>query len=1216
MAVTWTPDQQRVINTRNRNLLVSAAAGSGKTAVLVERVIQMITDEKNPVDIDKLLIVTFTKAAAGEMKERILAAVEKKLAENPKNGHLQRQMFYIHHAKIMTIHSFCLQVIRENFDRLSIDPGFRIGDEGELELLKQDTVKEVLEQFYEEGGEEFYQFAESFASGKSDEVLESLILQLDRASNSNPNPDKWLAGQLAAAKRELVEEAAILNSDWMQRLLVHVKQSVKSIEFQMQRAIREANSFEGPIAYLPALEDDQRFVLQLKQCVNFNEYREVFQTLKFQTLARVTKKDAVNGEKQELVKNLRDAWKNQLTSLKESFFEKELSQIQEELRLGYTPLAVLIRLTAAYRQAFHEKKQVKNIVDFNDLEHFALEILCVEDENGNMKPSEIGRAMAKDIYEIMVDEYQDSNLIQENILKSVSGECDGKPNIFMVGDVKQSIYKFRLARPELFMEKYETYTEHDSPYQKITLGKNFRSRAGVLYDINDIFVRIMRQEVGNIAYTDDHALHPGATYPELPKGQSGQSELLVISGETYDGTGSTEEADVSKVSTEAYLIAEKIREMIESRMQVLDKKTQQYRDVRYGDIVILLRTMKGWGEDIADTLMSCGIPAYCETSTGYFNTIEVRTVLHLLSALDNPRDDISLAAVLKSPMGRFSSEELAQIKILGNMPGYYNCCKEVLAAQPMNESAAALQKKLAGFFARFDNYRNKVTYTSVYQIIDELLEETGYRYYVAAMPSGERRLANLEMLMEKAAVYEETSYRGLFRFVRYIEKLKQYEVDFGEAQEGADSAETVRIMSIHKSKGLEFPVVIVAGVAKKFNFRDSAETLLLHPELGIGVDGFDTENRMIYRSLKRKILGNELRLESIAEELRVLYVAATRAKEKLIFIGYCDNYNKKEMEYAYLRDYDEMALPYGALCSAKSYLDLLTMVCAKGDARLQLTILPKDLIYHNVLQDSAQMDVKRQTIANWEADSEDEAILQKAEQLFARFHCDYPHQEATTMVSKQSVSDVKHRYMDALSQEEDTQEQVPVAMFVAQAEGMESGTTGAERGTAYHKILELWDYETTEEEADIRERIAGLVRDEKIPAHYPELIHAGKLKTFLTSELGQRIKAAKKSGNLMREKQFVMGVPAKEIKLSETSEEMILMQGMIDACFYEDGEIVLVDYKTDRVSTAKELIDRYQIQVELYSRALENGLDAKVKEVYLYSFALNKAILVQRKDGH
>ncbi|MCD8120262.1 MAG: UvrD-helicase domain-containing protein [Lachnospiraceae bacterium] len=1320
--VTWTKDQEKAIATHGCNLLVSAAAGSGKTAVLVERVIRMITDETHPVDIDRLLVVTFTNAAAGEMKERILAAVEKKLNEQPENGHLQRQLSYVNHADITTLHSFCLKVIRENFDRISVDPGFRIGEPGELELLRQDALTDVIEAAYENGSEEFYRFAESYAPEKSDEILNELVLQLYQAAMSRPNPEEWLASwrtpkqehvempevskinpQLSTdrkteedssdieflqtkkmALQSEKEMQTILHSLWMEKLLSHAARMLEDIRRRIQKAIQIAESPEGPASYLPALAGDRKFTEKLLACVSYEEYVSVFSCMDFVRLKAVSKKENVDSRKKDLVNAMRKEWKDQLTKLGNDFFSKELSAVAAEECLGQEPLAVLADLTAAFADEYREQKNRKNLLDFNDLEHLALAILCERGEDGSWIPSDVGCSMAAEIDEIMVDEYQDINLMQDLIIKSVSREADGAPNIFMVGDVKQSIYRFRLARPELFLQKYETYGASGA-YRRVILGQNFRSRSAVLSDINFLFRQIMTRDLGGISYEDDQALYPGAAYPEVPAGQDNSTEICVI---YEDEDGISEEEQTENLSTpeiEGLFIAQKIKSMMRDRFQIYDREEKRMRDLTPGDVVVLVRTMKGFGETLADTLMAEGVPAYCETTTGYFNTVEVRTVLHLLKALDNPRDDISLAAVLKSPIGNFFSEDLARIKSFGAKKSFYDCCVEILRegseevitgeaegaaincetsdaeitgeaedarvfgetpgtvisfetsgnknSENINrgrlseiEERKRLQKDLAAFFARFDAWRRRAPLISLYQLIDEVLEESGYRYYVAAMPSGERRLKNIEMLMEKAAVYEESGYRGLFRFVRYIEKLREYEVDFGEAPAGDGGSGHVRVMSIHKSKGLEFPVVFVAGITKSFNFRDSSRTLLIHPDLGIGTDSFNLERRLIYRSLKKKVIGNQTTEERLAEELCVLYVAATRAKEKLLFVGFEKNEPQDRMEkYLYLADEENEKLPYAALRGARCFLDFLLMglmrcscmrhMYEKMDREppasdflygekttLRFSEIRKSEIGRSVREDRQNLQEKRAVLREWNREireAENEGHISEEPDPFL---CHYPYAEATSMPAKYSVSDVKHRFMDTELPEEEN-----ARPFLNRTDN----NPGTLRGTAYHKILELWDYSLPlPAEEDVRGRIHAFAAEGRIPAEYEDLVPAKTLVPFFCSELGRRMKRAAEAGKLMRESQFVMGLPAKEIGVSETSEESILIQGMVDACFEEDGSLILVDYKTDRLHTREAFLGRYKVQLDLYARALEAAYGKPVTQKIIYSFEMEEEILL------
>lgn len=1015
--VAWTSDQQKVIDLRDRNILVSAAAGSGKTAVLVERIIKIISEGENPVDVDKLLIVTFTNAAAAEMRERILQAIEKKLDSMPDNKHLQKQMMLIHSAQITTIHSFCLNVIRNHFNVIDLDPSFRIADEAELTLLRADVIEELLEDRYEKAEEDFTTFVECYASGKTDTALEELILQLYHFSMSYPWPMDWLESQKKSFRLESVD--SLQETEWMKGLLNYIKSMTSDLMCRNEQARELANGIGGPYMYDEALQEDHLVIRQLMEAESYHQYSEVLENLKWKALSRKKDED-VDPTKREQVKAIRDEVKKAVVDIKKNYFYQPEEEMLTDLQKVAPVMKVLIDLTVEFAERYAGAKEEKNLVDFNDLEHFALNIL-VKKEVGVVVPSNVAEDLSEYYEEILIDEYQDSNLVQETILTSISKERLGRNNLFMVGDVKQSIYKFRLARPELFMEKFHTYSLEEGAKQRIDLHANFRSRAVVLACTNYIFEQIMTKQLGNIDYDDDAALNPGAVFEPCDDRISTTTEVLLVTDEEFDkqeelltntdknqssesesgienNEGETEGKKETKNDTkiekteldkeqeeytarelEARAIGIRIKELIQpdTGLKVWNKEKKCYETARYRDIVILLRTMSGWSQTFADTLMSMGIPAFSDTQSGYFSTIEIRTILNMLRVIDNPRQDIPLTAVLHSKMVGLTSTDLAIIrgvkddcdmydavkhyaqryqavvdnksaKDTGNDP-YKDVDKDankeietefindnecgtteknlkaasyiVETSELDNQINEEIGSKLILFFKRLENYRECLAYTPIHELIWLVIRDTGYYNYVSAMPAGDRRKANIDMLIERAVQYEATSYHGLFQFVRYIEKLHKYDIDFGEAVTVGEGENTVRIMSIHKSKGLEFPVVFVAGMSKVFNNQDARSKLVIHPDLGIGPDYVDPDLRIKSPTLLKKFIQKRIVLENLGEELRVLYVALTRAKEKLILTGYVPSVGDKLKKWSDTKDQTNRSLLFQKLAGAGNYFD-------------------------------------------------------------------------------------------------------------------------------------------------------------------------------------------------------------------------------------------------------------------------------------------------------
>ena len=1252
MGVQWTKEQQEVIRLRDRNILVSAAAGSGKTAVLVERILSKITDNTHPVDIDRLLIMTFTRAAAGEMKERISAVIEKALGEDPDNEHLQRQTTLLHTAQITTIDGFCAYIIRNYFHLIGLDPGYRTADEGELKLLRGDVVKALLEEHYAQKDEKFQKFVECFATGKSDENLGDLIQKLYEMAMSNPFPEEWLQKCLGDYRIESLEE--LRETEWMKMLWDAVGDELQEAELLIREARNVCAEADGPYLYEDALNSDLILVRDLQELAEKRDYNGIVKALVKPAFARLSTKKApdVEEQKKQRVKELRDEEKGILKELGQRYFQSSEEEILEMIRYVREPIEMLIELTVQFMEQFGMAKREKNILDFTDMEHFALQILMTK-EGEEIHMSQAAKELSAKYDEVLVDEYQDSNLVQELLTTAVSGWINQKKNIFMVGDVKQSIYRFRLARPELFMEKYKSYSTDEAKEQRIDLHKNFRSRAQVLESVNFIFRQIMGEDLGGVAYDKDAALYPGASFPEGESEEFVKTEVLLIEKDGEELTDVQESADAGAQGSqmelenqnaqelEALAIAQRIQEIV-GKEQIVDKETREYRPVEYGDIVILLRTAYGWAETFREVLASQGIPVYCTSRIGYFSALEIVTVLNYLKVCDNPLQDIPLMGVLRSPIVGCTSQELAELRIQYPKGLLYESVTAYVGESSktdfLNEKDF-LKLKLSNFLQILEKVRNMAVYTPVHELILYVLKETGYGNYARALPGGEQRFANLTMLVEKAMDYEKTSYRGLFNFVRYIEQLQAYEVDYGEVNLTGAGNTAVEIMTIHKSKGLEFPVVFVAGMGKQFNFQDMNAGLLLHPELGIGADAVIPEKRVIASSLNKQIIRRQLLKESLGEELRVLYVAMTRAKEKLILTGTVGKLEKQMVSLSRFLDEEEELLPLGTRMKAKNYWAFVLPALVRHRAMSELLgeygILMKKQkgIYDDVsdfvikkvtvrqmtekaviLQAGNQM--QEEYLKNWDADQVYDKEVR--EEIEKRFSFVYPYKYLEDIPVKVSVSDLKKRSWHdeseleeniSVSAEEQVEEQeVPVPAFMAEKQ---EEYKGAARGTAYHRLMECLDYAEVESEVQLEVQLKRLLESQKMTEQEAECIRIRDIKKFVDSELGQRMKKAAVKKQLYREQPFVIRRSASLLDDS-WKDETILVQGIIDAYFTEDGEIVLVDYKTDRVRKGQEqkLVDLYHVQLEDYAQALERMTGMKVKEKIIYSFTLQKAILL------
>lgn len=1264
MGVTWTKEQQQVIDLRDRNILVSAAAGSGKTAVLVERIISMLTRDTDPVDVDHLLIVTFTEAAALEMKERIRAAIEKKLEEFPDNEHLKQQATLIHNARITTIHSFCLSVVKDHFHAIDIDPGFRTGEEGELKLLRQEVLGEVLEEKYRQKSQRFLNFSLAYGGGRDDKKIEELILKIYEFSRSDPDPQEWIGRCKDAygvdSLKELEESEMVRLA--MGRALEYLREAGNLLESGLAICMEA----DGPSAYEKTLLADRQIIDRLSSCTSFGEMTEAMSDISWVRLA-ANRDKTVSGEKTARVKTIRDEVKTIVKDLAGQYFYQSAEGMLEDLQICRSAMEELAELTLLFSERFEEKKRSQNMIDFSDMEQYALRILTEKTEEG-FRPSAVAREYQEQFREIMIDEYQDSNLIQETILSSISTVSSGRYNIFMVGDVKQSIYRFRLSRPELFMEKFHTYEvhrpdeevekghtregkvpdeevekSHACRKQRIDLHKNFRSRREVLDSVNFIFRQIMTEELGGIAYDDQAALYVGADYKD---GENLETEVLVIdsnlaewedglteaASQQAEGTGASggQQADRTEASAgqqedrqksgtsaqmtdrelEARAIAGRIRELREQH-RVIDKRTGEFRPVRYSDIVILTRSVQGFADVFTEVLNREGIPAYAGTREGYFQTQEIGVLLDYLRILDNQRQDIPMAAVLASSFGEMTEEELAVVRSdYKELP----FCKAVTVYRVEGRDLA-IRRKLEECLGQMDAFRRIIPYTPIHELLWRILEETGYADYVSALPGGGQRKANLDMLVQKARSFESTSYKGLFHFIRYVEQLQKYDVDYGEASMEDEQSDTVRIMTIHKSKGLEFPIVFVAGMGKKFNMQDARSSVVLHSRMGVGLDAIDIEKRTKSPGLVKKVLQKEEALESLGEELRVLYVALTRAKEKLIITGTISDLEKKSAGYEMAVQQQEEALSFGRLSRANTYWDwiLPALVRIPEDVPVVKRILTFDEIVGEEVEEETAGRITKAMLEQWDTDVVYEPKLH--ESLKEQFSYRYPYAGSRHQKLKFTVSELKKRIYLLESAGEDPgefgempYEEPDVVPLIPRFLKEEEELTGASRGTAYHRLMELLDFTRDYDGDSLREAVCLYTEDGKMSQEMADCIRMEDILGFLQGPAGERMKKAAKNGKLWKEQPFVLGVDAREIYPDEQEGEQILVQGIIDVYFEEEDGLVVLDYKTDQISRAGELAEKYHAQLDYYGKALEQMTLKRVKEKILYSFTIKKEI--------
>ena len=1259
MGMKFTPEQQRVIELHNSNILVSAAAGSGKTAVLVERIIRMICDGEHPADIDRLLIVTFTNAAAAEMRERIAAGITARLETDPGNEHIQKQSALLHNAQITTIDSFSLFLIRNHFNEIGLDPDFRVADEGEIKLLQQEVLAQLLEdayagQFVPEAPEQFHACVEYFCPGGRESVLEQHILNLSRYAGSFPWPAEWLEerkNDYAAGDME-----ALVHSDYGQYLTERVNRTVEGCLEKLREVKRLCELPDGPYMYGELTEAEIEQLERLTSCKDLEEQAAKVPTVTFGRLPS-KKDDSVDPAKRELAKAIRNSVKDTLSDLSESYFKTPLELAVEQGKACREPLRILLDLVLEFDRRLLAAKQERHLIDFSDMEHYALQILLkrekVEESGGTgtdrtetkyrIVPSDVAMEYRQYFQEILIDEYQDSNLVQEYLLSAISGEEEGRYNRFMVGDVKQSIYKFRLARPELFLEKYDTYQE-TGDLCRIDLAKNFRSRIQVVDAVNDVFSRIMSREIGGIAYDDKAALYPGAGYPAqedpaygselllIRKPEKGEREESGIGEQHAEGAGILVDYDNVR-QLEALAIAAHIKQL-KGSLKVMEKSTGELRPVRYSDMVILLRTTSGWDEEFKKILEQQGIPVYITSKTGYFGALEVQELLQFLRVLDNPRQDIPLFGVMQSVFGGFTQEEIAQIRSGGEGHSrkgmtLYEALKEV--AQSGRTEDTELSIKANDFLQRIDHYRNLTPYTSIRDLLQRILDDYDYLNYVTALPTGSKRRANVEMLLTKASAFEKTSYFGLFHFIRYMEQLEKYDVDYGEADTLDENADVVRIMSIHKSKGLEFPVVFVSGLSKRFNMQDANQSLIVDMDLGVAVDYVDSVRRIKNKTLRRAVLSAKMKEDNLAEELRVLYVALTRAREKLILTAVLDKADEK-WELAQMTGQER--LTYLDFCEAGSYMDFLLPILPKTGIAVK-TLRTEDLAAEELGEQLRMGDRREQLrlIACGETPltGDPEENERKLMHLRERFAYQYPHPGLQKLYTKTTVSELK---IAAMAEKDEaafhTFEEKEVVPYIPGFRREQEKVSGAVRGNAFHRVMELLDfmyvfvesglfekcpgdYETYRKRLDaerLKNRLEEFLQREtislRLTEEYAKAVSLPKILNFLEQELAYRMWRAQEQGLLYREQPFVLGIDAKRLDPDLPEGEKVLIQGIIDVFFIEDGEIVLLDYKTDVIDSLEALWNRYNVQIQYYEEALTKLMQMPVKERILYSFYLEK----------
>lgn len=1246
--VSWTKEQKQAIEEKGTNLLVAAAAGSGKTAVLVERIIHKIIDEK--MDIDKMLVVTFTNAAASEMRERILDAIYKKIEENPEDIHMQRQITLLNKASICTIHSFCLDVIRNYFYEINIPANFQIGSSAEMELLKQETLEELLEEKYIKKDENFLKLIDTYASYRGDENLKDLILKIDNQIQSSSFPKDWLEEKVEMFNLKDKLEQDFSQTIWGKILLKELKEELTEAILKLEKIEANLRKYIELEKYANVILSDINEIEKIINVINRkdeNAWNQIYEATKIKDFAKwpIDKKITIDYKNE--AKDARNKIRKAVNSSLEKIMVYSSKDANETINDMYPILKSLKDIILEFEEKFKENKLKKNRIDFHDIEHYALEIL-IKEEDGKYVPSNIAKEIQEKFEEIAIDEYQDSNLVQEYILNSVSRGN----NIFMVGDIKQSIYRFRQARPELFLEKYRNYSKIEEVensnnakgeeknenikheleemtqkgqmmqketsqmrHRKIQLFKNFRSRAEVLEITNWVFEQIMSEKLGDVEYNEEEFLNLGADYPENSKEllipechildleayEANEEDEKEIQEETEENETDDEQEEsqiIEKNVEEAKLVANRIEELLNNDFKIFDKKTKALRKLEFRDIAILLRSTTNVAPVYEKELLSRGIDVYSDTSTQYLDSTEIQTIISLLKIIDNPMQDIPLVLVLRSPIGNFTDNELVEIRIVEQKSYFYEAMLK--ARVSVKEE---LRQKIDTFVNMLENWRKDQKEKPLDELIWQIYQETNYYYYVGLLNNGNLRQANLKMLFERAKQYESASFKGLYNFICFIDRLKLNSGDLSAAKVIGENDNVVRIMSIHKSKGLEFPVVFLSGTGKQFNKQDLNDSILIHQDLGFGPKFIDSVNRIEYPTLAKEALKLKLETELISEEMRVLYVALTRAKEKLIITGVTKGFEKKckekeELLFLYQKQ-DTNKIEERLLKKYVSYLDWLVLLNLKAPQQEKIKFF-----VHKVEKSKSE-----QSEENHEEVAENKKIdIKELDNIKKVLSWKYKYNVLAKVPTKTSVSKLKEIKQkeeqdidleELLSKEKVHKYETPSFMV------KENRTiTSSRKGTLVHLCIQKLDETKEYKEQDIKNLINELVNKEIILKEEAEQIPVTGLVKYVQSDLWKELKAAKE---IHKEEPFYMLIPANRIDESYPKDEKVLVQGIIDLYYInKNDELVLVDYKTDYVQKGEEqeLIDKYKEQLNLYKEALENSLGRKVNKVLIYSTQL------------
>ncbi len=1223
----WTADQQKAIDREGSDILVAAAAGSGKTAVLVERIIQKIIRDENAINVDELLVVTFTKASAQEMKERIGIALEKQLELNPSSEHLRKQASLLNKASISTIHSFCTEVIRSNYYMVELDPNFRTAEEVEIKLLMDEVLEELLENEYsDEENIHFFDFIDRYTSDRDDNDLPKLILKLYRHAISNPNPSEFL--------NSFIDQYDVMNKEvddipFIKELKKFIQGDIVTCINGYKQALDLIDSPDGPIKYADLFKEEC-FRLESLLHVTQKSWETINDELKNIAFNRlpIIKKTEGDQHKKELAKSFRDEIKKKIDDIKDKYFSRhidvQLKQIHELKPLCQKLIGLVNQFIVMFKQA----KLENGILDFNDLEHYALQILKDKDHQNELVPSSVAKVYQEKFTEVLVDEYQDTNYVQESILRLITRGTGASGNLFMVGDVKQSIYRFRLAEPQLFITKYNHFEKEQNSNTglRIDLSKNFRSRSEVLDATNFIFQQIMGREIGGIEYDEDAMLKLGANYPEY---EDSAAELVLLT-KTDDEAFSDEQVESEEIieekldRIEARYVANRMKELVESHYLVTEKSGEM-RPIKYSDIAILGRSLSN-ADLYIEECKSLGIPLYAEKSNNLFETIEVAVFLNLLKIIDNSIQDIPLASVLRSPIVGLSERELTLIRLNEKKGSFYDACLAYM--NNFDKSKQALSHKLVNFFLQLTKWKQLVKRESLSIFIWKVLIESTYFDFVGGLSGGKQRQANLLTIFDRAKSLEETNYRSLFQFLRFLDRMQERDEELGEVRIVSDQENVVQMMTIHKSKGLEFPVVFVVNTSKQFNMQDLNGKFILQKELGLGMNYVHPIYRTTNTTLLKETIKRKEREELISEELRILYVALTRAKEKLILVGRAKDTSQKTIDkWKEVENHNDWLLPLNVISGAKCYLDWIGPSVIRHESSNAIRIedelwnTSNEIQFYPCRWTYSIVDASTIKQLEQEEDENNKSSIYQSLQLKEAIKLDnnqwketlehqlnwkYKYNQSTLYRPKQSVTELKRKM-----QEEDpyTGSYTSSKSFPLERPKFMSETkmNQAEKGTATHAVMQNLNYLQVSSKEEIQEQVNQMISKELITIEQGEVVNSSDIYQFCQSELGQLVQ---KSNRILREVPFSFGVPTNEIyKDWEDEEEVVLIQGIIDLLLIEGDEAILIDYKTDRTDSfssidelRNEAIRRYGVQLDLYTRAIEAGMEKRIKSKFLYFF--------------